>query len=96
MNLPVDYTQGNVCVVIPTLNEEATLLSVIVGVRPYCSEILVVDGGSTDGTLEIARAANVRIEALDMRGKGLALRHALQTVKETINSAGSKEILLQR
>lgn len=80
MKMPVDYCRNDVCVVIPTLNEEATLLSVIEGVRSYCAQILIVDGGSTDGTLECARIANVQIEAFNVRGKGLALSHALKVV----------------
>ncbi|MDF2440251.1 MAG: hypothetical protein JWN98_1235 [Abditibacteriota bacterium] len=80
MNMPADYHREDVCVVIPTLNEEATLLSVIEGVRPYCGRILIVDGGSTDDTLACARAADVQIEAMNIRGKGRALRHALHVV----------------
>ena len=48
---------GGISVIIPTLNEEeplpATLVAVLRG-KPY--EIIVVDGGSNDRTLEIARA----------------------------------------
>ena len=69
-----------VWVVIPTLNEVATLPGVIAAVRPYCSRVLIVDGGSTDGTLECARALGVQVEALNARGKGRAIRRALQLV----------------
>ncbi len=79
-----DFRREDICVVIPTLNEAATLPSVVAAVRPFCHEILVVDSGSTDGTLEWARQADLRLEVLTARGKGLALRHALTIVSTPI------------
>jgi dolichol-phosphate mannosyltransferase len=78
--LSTRYRAEDVCVVIPTLDEVATLAQVIEGVRPFCGEIIVIDGGSTDGTMEIAQKASVRCETLLVRGKGRALRHALTLV----------------
>jgi glycosyltransferase involved in cell wall biosynthesis len=80
LNTPPDYRREDVWVVIPTLNEVATLPAVVDGVRPYCAGILVIDGGSTDGTIEWARTADVHLKVLDARGKGLALRRALELV----------------
>jgi glycosyltransferase involved in cell wall biosynthesis len=82
--LSTRYRAENVCVVIPTLNEAATLAQVIEGARPFCAHIIVIDGGSTDGTLEIAQHAGVRCETLLVRGKGRALRHALALVQTPI------------
>lgn len=65
---------------IPTLNEAATIAGVIEGVRPYCAEILVVDGDSSDETIEIARRLGARVEIFKERGKGRALIHALNVV----------------
>jgi rSAM/selenodomain-associated transferase 2 len=47
-----------VSVIIPTLNEAATLHAAIDSVRSdgIQSEIIIVDGGSVDGTIEISRA----------------------------------------
>ena len=45
----------NVVVLIPALNEEATLPSVIDAVRKYVDDVIVVDDGSTDRTVEVAR-----------------------------------------
>ena len=73
-----------VTVVIPTLNEEHTLLEVIEGVRPYADEILVVDGHSTDRTREVAEAAGVRVILDNRKGKGAALRHAINFVNTEI------------
>lgn len=47
-------------VIIPTFNEEETLPRCLASVA-FADEILVVDSYSTDGTLEIARAAGVRV-----------------------------------
>jgi len=44
-----------------TLNEERNLPRCLTSIAPLVDEILVVDSGSTDATLEIARAFNARI-----------------------------------
>ncbi|MEW6336972.1 MAG: glycosyltransferase family 2 protein [Acidobacteriota bacterium] len=53
-----------VSVIVPTLNSAEFLsetLDSLVGQREAQLEVLVVDGGSTDGTLEIVRAAETRL-----------------------------------
>jgi len=64
-----------VALVIPTLDEAETIASVI-GEIPVSAvdEIVVVDGGSHDGTAAIARAAGARVIDLDARGYGRACR----------------------
>jgi glycosyltransferase involved in cell wall biosynthesis len=63
-----------VSVVIPTLNEADNLRCVVPGL-PRRYELIVVDGGSTDGTVQVART--LRPDAVVMRqtgrGKGDAL-----------------------
>ena len=63
-----------VSVVVPALNEAANLPHVLARI-PARYEVLVVDGHSTDGTIEVARAhrADVRIVRQSGRGKGNAL-----------------------
>lgn len=80
MDTPLNYRREDVWVVVPTLNEVTTLPRLIEAARPFCGEILIVDGGSTDGTIEAARAAGVRVEVLQRRGKGVAIQHALHVV----------------
>jgi dolichol-phosphate mannosyltransferase len=65
-----------VAVVIPAKDEVVTLPAVIEGVRPYCSELIVVDGRSRDGTPELAARLGARVIVDDGRGKGSALRLA--------------------
>ena len=61
--------------VIPVLNEEEAIGGVLAAV-PHGSvdEIVVVDGGSTDRTVDRARAAGARLVTLRERGYGRACR----------------------
>jgi glycosyltransferase involved in cell wall biosynthesis len=65
----------SVSVVIPTLNEERNLPQVLGRLGPEVSEVVIVDGGSVDRTVEVAR--EMRPDATVVRqtrtGKGNAL-----------------------
>ncbi len=65
-----------VSVVIPTKNEAANLPWVLERMPDWVDEILVVDGRSTDGTVEVARACRPNaVIVLERRpGKGAAVR----------------------
>jgi glycosyltransferase involved in cell wall biosynthesis len=71
-----DRTAGapqGVAVVIPTLNEAQSIGPVIRELpRAIVREIIVVDGGSSDGTRGIAEAAGARVLQPDGRGYGKA------------------------
>ncbi len=73
-----------VSVVIPTLNEEKNIASLLRGVKeelaPYDYEIIVVDGHSKDRTVEIARKYGARI-IYDGKGKGSALIKGLEAAR---------------
>lgn len=62
--------QGLLSIVIPTLNEvgqlEATLRLVVQ--HPHC-EVIIADGGSTDGTVDLARDLGCRVVTAN-RGRG--------------------------
>jgi len=57
-------------VIIPTLNEEENIRDSIISARCPDSEIIVVDGGSRDRTLDIAEELGVRIIKTE-RGRGI-------------------------
>jgi glycosyltransferase involved in cell wall biosynthesis len=63
----------SVSVIIPTLNEEASIGSVLAAIPPdSIAEVIVVDGGSLDRTVEIARAGGARVIHEPERGYGRA------------------------
>ncbi|MCX8157877.1 MAG: glycosyltransferase family 2 protein [Verrucomicrobiae bacterium] len=61
--------------VVPCLNEERTIASVVQGILSRLPAVLVVDDGSTDNTAAAARSAGANILRHEHRqGKGAALR----------------------
>jgi len=69
-----------VATIVPVFNEEATLAAVLDALRtiPCLEEILVVSDGSTDATVEIARAAGVKaIHLKTNQGKATAMAAGL-------------------
>lgn len=67
-------------VLICTLNEEKNLSHVLPEIPSWVNEIILVDGKSTDGTVEIARKLRSDIKVLyqQNRGKGDALRYGIK------------------
>jgi len=77
-----------VSVVIPTLNEAGNILEAITTIEKelvFPKEIIVVDGNSTDGTIEIVRDTNLcRLIIEPRRGYGIALRRGFKQAKGDI------------
>lgn len=71
-------------VVIPALNEAGTIGEVIEKVRPYCGEVFVVDGHSSDCTADIARQAGARVFFDHGRGKGDAVRTVIPYLEREV------------
>lgn len=67
---------GGVSVVIPALNEARNLPHVLPRIPAWVDEILLVDGGSDDETVAVARSLipSIRVIGQDRPGKGAALR----------------------
>ncbi len=76
-----------VSIVIPTLNEAGSIgeaLTTLDKAITYPKEIIVVDGNSTDGTIEIAKDSNCRLIIEPKRGYGVALRTGMRNAKGNI------------
>jgi dolichol-phosphate hexosyltransferase len=67
---------AGVSVVIPTRDEEGLIGDIIDAVRPHATEILVIDGHSSDRTRDVAAARGARVLLDAGRGKGEALRRS--------------------
>lgn len=67
-----------ISVVIPTKNEERTIREIVEKCKMHGDEVLVVDGHSMDATRERAASAGARVILDNGRGKGAALRLAIQ------------------
>lgn len=69
-------TDLNVCIIIPTYNNERTLKRVIDSILEYSNNIIVVNDGCTDSTSQILESYSSleKIHFQTNKGKGLALR----------------------
>jgi dolichol-phosphate hexosyltransferase len=65
-------------IVIPARNEEQTIGEVLRGVRDMTDDLIVLDGHSTDRTIAIAREYGATVVQDTGRGKGDAVRVALE------------------
>lgn len=71
----------DVCVLIPTYNEAETVGDVVASFRDAGFDtVLVMDGGSTDGTPDIAAGHGATVRQQSGSGKGQAVREGLQYV----------------
>ena len=69
-------TAGRVAVLVPCLNEEVAIVSVVQGMRAALPDatIYVYDNGSTDRTIERAKTAGAVVRREPLRGKGNVVR----------------------
>lgn len=75
-----------ISVVVPAKNEAKNLPHVLPHIPAWIDEIILVDGNSTDDTIEVARSLVPDIVVLqqDRRGKGAALRTGFNAAKGDI------------
>lgn len=79
----MNLEKGQVCVLIPTLNEAPTIGGLITEFRNLGYEdILVIDGHSSDGTPKVAASAGARVAEQTGRGKGNAIIEAFGMVEK--------------
>lgn len=71
-----------ISVVIPTLNEAANLAALLDSLTSENTdhEVIVADGGSRDGTIELARAHGAAV-VRGARGRGAQLRHGAEAAR---------------
>lgn len=80
-----DYPRvaSGVSVIIPAKNEAANIPWVLARIPDWVDEVLIVDGLSTDDTIEVARRCRPDIVVVheSRRGKGAAIRAGLQAAR---------------
>jgi glycosyltransferase involved in cell wall biosynthesis len=70
------FDTRKICVIVPTYNNVKTIAKVIHGIRKYTENIIVVNDGSTDDTLQVLKS----LEGIELvsypknAGKGFAIR----------------------
>ena len=84
LTAPEDLPDGDVTVIVPARNEEATVGTVVRECLNYATRVIVVEGGSTDRTAEAAAAAGAVVVRDRGLGKGVALRLAAEHVTTPI------------
>lgn len=77
----IDYK--TVSLIIPALNEEKSIGSVLQAIPKHLvGEIIVVDNGSTDRTVEIARQAGARVVSEKTKGYGAACLAGIASISK--------------
>ncbi len=77
-------SKNRICILIPTYNNHKTLKRVIDGILIYTDQIIIVNDGSTDTTIEIINGYN-NLEIINLtknKGKGNALKTGFRKAKE--------------
>jgi dolichol-phosphate hexosyltransferase len=83
MNIQTSLDKNDVCILIPTLNEEATIVQLIKDFRSEGFEnILVIDGHSSDNTRQLAEENGAKVIVQEGKGKGQAVQEAFQLIEE--------------
>jgi len=78
---------NHVTILIPMLNEEIALpktLECVKSMEPPADEILIVDGGSSDASIEIAKAAGLSVIAAPTKGRGAQINYGVEQAKGDI------------
>ncbi len=80
----MEISKDNLLVIVPAFNEAGSISEVLMELKPFGYNVLVVSDGSKDATPEIARALGVRVLELPLNlGVGGALRAGFRyAVKE--------------
>lgn len=73
-----------ICVLIPTYNNAGTVLYVVSECKKYCDDVIVVNDGSTDGTIDILSSTqDIDVVSYERnQGKGTALKRGFKRAIE--------------
>ncbi|NPE30248.1 S-layer glycoprotein N-glycosyltransferase AglJ [Methanococcoides sp. SA1] len=83
MNIQTSLDKNDVCILIPTLNEEATIVQLIKDFRSEGFEnVLVIDGHSSDNTRQLAEENGAKVIVQEGKGKGQAVQEAFRLIEE--------------
>ena len=82
-NLRIKLQARGICVIIPTYNNDTTIKSVIEDCLCYCSDVIVVNDGSTDNTKAILANIDgiIVVDYAKNKGKGYALKRGFLKAK---------------
>ena len=86
---------ARVVVIIPALNEEPAIKSVLAPIPDWVDRVIVVDNGSTDRTADVARKAGADVVVEPQRGYGaacLAGMDALDAADVVVFLDGAREV----
>lgn len=73
----------SITAIIPALNEEISIGTVVLKTKKYADRVIVVDDGSTDSTAEVARLAGADVVSHPKNmGKGQALKTGFNLAKQ--------------
>ena len=77
--------RGNskIAVIIPVLNEEQAIGKVVSAIPDWIDSLIVVDNGSTDRTVEVARSSGARVLFEPRRGYGSACLAGIGSLKDS-------------
>lgn len=81
-------------VVIITRNEEQNILRCLASVKPLAGEVVVVDSGSSDHTMELCREAGCRVFSREFDGYGRQKQFAVdQAMNDWVLSIDADEVI---
>lgn len=90
-----NHSASLVSVIVCARNEAGGIQEIVRSVSPYCSEVLVVDGHSTDDTIRLAEDAGARVVKDRGKGKGdaykVGIAEATKDIVVFIDADGSHE-----
>ncbi|MCO5249475.1 MAG: glycosyltransferase family 2 protein [Chitinophagales bacterium] len=78
----VSKNQNDFLVVLPVLNEKEAIEKMILSIKKEEYPLIITDGGSTDGSIEIAERHQIEILHRPGKGKGYGLNMALNDALE--------------